>query len=366
VTGNGLITNVRDSEGRRIQSTYQNFQPVSYTFDGLGQRVKKASAHWPSTVFVFDAFGQLAAEYGTATAVDCGTCYPIADSLGSTRLVANENGDAVQRFDWTPFGPAITEGTAWSNGRSGTQWDAATAVKQQFGGHYLDDLSYEGKIDFFGARDFQRSFGRFLSPDENLMDQDPADPLSWNLYTFVRNNPLRYTDPTGRACKEEGEFTVDDRKGKPCNFALLHTAHAKAEPVALADFERSHGEWASAVIAEIGNRTSDGSVVIEGYLASREWRSMIKSPFAAIISYYVPAPDTLVGFPNARRSRSKTPMGGGKLRRRWKDSDGNIYEWDYQHGTVEKYNRRGRHQGEFDAATGRQTKSPDATRDVEP
>ena len=30
------------------------------------------------------------------------------------------------------------------------------------------------------------------------MDQDPSDPQSWNLYGYVRNNPLSFVDPTGR------------------------------------------------------------------------------------------------------------------------------------------------------------------------
>lgn len=33
-------------------------------------------------------------------------------------------------------------------------------------------------------------------------------------------------------------------------------------------------------------------------------------------------------------------------RKRWKDDKGNIYEWDYQHGAVEKYNKNGTHLGE--------------------
>jgi Cytotoxic len=55
----------------------------------------------------------------------------------------------------------------------------------------------------------------------------------------------------------------------------------------------------------------------------------------------VPAPKELEAFPDAERAKPKTPVqGGGGLRQRWKDSDGNIYEWDRQHGTVEKYNKR--------------------------
>lgn len=81
----------------------------------------------------------------------------------------------------------------------------------------------------------------------------------------------------------------------------------------------------------------------------------------------VPAPQDLEAFPGAERVRRKTPVkGGGGLRPRWKDGDGIIYEWDSQHGAVEKYNPRGKHLGEFDPETGEQTKPADKTRNVEP
>lgn len=56
----------------------------------------------------------------------------------------------------------------------------------------------------------------------------------------------------------------------------------------------------------------------------------------------------------------------GKLRRRWKDPDGTIYEWDSKSGKVEKFTRRGYHLGEFDHVTGIQTKAADPSRRVEP
>jgi hypothetical protein len=37
-----------------------------------------------------------------------------------------------------------------------------------------------------------------------------------------------------------------------------------------------------------------------------------------------------------------------------------------KHGAVEKYNRRGKHLGEFNSETGEQTKPADKTREVEP
>ena len=54
-----------------------------------------------------------------------------------------------------------------------------------------------------------------------------------------------------------------------------------------------------------------------------------------------PEDDALPGFPEAKRSKSKTWFPGGK-RRRWKEPDGTIYEWDYENGRVEVYGRRGR------------------------
>jgi hypothetical protein len=81
---------------------------------------------------------------------------------------------------------------------------------------------------------------------------------------------------------------------------------------------------------------------------------------------YVPPPKTLRAFPDAWRVPAKTPMPGGGRRVRWKDPAGTIYEWDYQHGTVEMYDTRGRHLGEFDPDTGRRIKDANATRRVQP
>lgn len=80
----------------------------------------------------------------------------------------------------------------------------------------------------------------------------------------------------------------------------------------------------------------------------------------------VPAPRSLPAFPNAKKATSKTLFPGGGLRKRWKDDDGAIYEWDYAHGAVEKYDSRGHHQGEFDPDDGRQLKPASPSRRIEP
>jgi hypothetical protein len=46
------------------------------------------------------------------------------------------------------------------------------------------------------------------------------------------------------------------------------------------------------------------------------------------------------------------------------DDEGNIYEWNYQHGAVEKYSEDDKHRGEYDAETGTQNSqaTPSASR----
>ena len=68
-----------------------------------------------------------------------------------------------------------------------------------------------------------------------------------------------------------------------------------------------------------------------------------------------------------RRVRRKTPLRrGGGLRPRWRDAKGNLYEWDYQHGTLEKYNKRGMHLGEYDPLTGVLLSPANLTRSINP
>jgi hypothetical protein len=79
---------------------------------------------------------------------------------------------------------------------------------------------------------------------------------------------------------------------------------------------------------------------------------------------YIPPPKTLPAFPDAKTVRPKTPLKGRGYRKRWKDSEF-IYEWDSFHGRVEKYDKQGKHLGEFDYETGERTKDPEPGRSIE-
>ena len=69
----------------------------------------------------------------------------------------------------------------------------------------------ESALDNFGARYYSSPLGHFSSADEPLADQFEGDPHSWNLYLYVRDDPLNATDPDGRTCTKDknGNYSGD-------------------------------------------------------------------------------------------------------------------------------------------------------------
>ena len=74
---------------------------------------------------------------------------------------------------------------------------AEWTIVRQFTGKERDS---ETGLDYFGARYFSSAQGRWTSPDAPFADQHVEDPQSWNMYAYVRNNPLAHVDPNGKAC----------------------------------------------------------------------------------------------------------------------------------------------------------------------
>lgn len=66
-------------------------------------------------------------------------------------------------------------------------------VVQEFTGHERDEIS---SLDYMKLRYYQPQYGRFNRPDPKR-DLDLTNPTSFNLYAYVRGNPVNFTDPTG-------------------------------------------------------------------------------------------------------------------------------------------------------------------------
>jgi RHS repeat-associated protein len=62
----------------------------------------------------------------------------------------------------------------------------------------IKERDAETGLDCFGFRYYSGAQGRWTSPDAPFADQHPENPQSWNLYGYVRNNPLNSIDPDGR------------------------------------------------------------------------------------------------------------------------------------------------------------------------
>ncbi len=221
----GGLSMTYDAESRMsqaVKSVVGQSWTTQYKYDGDGRRVRKLDTAGANTVYVYDAQGGLAAEYYSGAVMTTkGVDYLTADHLGSTRMIANESGTITAKRDYQPFGEEVPAGTGGRPEVYGNQ----TQIKQQFTGKERDG---ETGLDYFGARYLSGAQGRFTSPDEPLFDQSPNDPQSWNLYSCVRNNPLRYTDPTGNKCVnlDGGGQGDDGQPGDPCpESAGINTTH---------------------------------------------------------------------------------------------------------------------------------------------
>jgi RHS repeat-associated protein len=106
--------------------------------------------------------------------------YYSGDQIGSTRIVTDSGGWSVSSEIYYPFGqePNATGGPD----------------HYKFTGKERDT---ESGLDYSGARFYLSAVGRFMSPDPLNAGADPNNPQSWNMYSYVLNNPLSLTDPLG-------------------------------------------------------------------------------------------------------------------------------------------------------------------------
>jgi len=103
------------------------------------------------------------------------------DHFGSTDLVKDESQQIAEETTYKSFGEPIDDGF----------------------NRYL----HGGKVDFtgiyyYGARYYNPILTKFVQPDSSI--PNPYNPQDLNRYSYVRNNPYKYTDPNGLAAVEIG------------------------------------------------------------------------------------------------------------------------------------------------------------------
>jgi len=119
------------------------------------------------------------------------TYYSSSDHLGSADVVTDESGAVIVRESFAPFG--ARRGSNWTGAPTTTEMNAIAAISRDgFTGHEM--LDSVGLVHMNG-RVYDQATGRFISADPYV--QDPFDSQSLNRYSYVGNNPLSYTDPSG-------------------------------------------------------------------------------------------------------------------------------------------------------------------------
>ncbi|MEK7084813.1 MAG: RHS repeat-associated core domain-containing protein, partial [Patescibacteria group bacterium] len=166
---------------------------LSFAYDDAGNRIKK-SVGTDTTYYLNDGvrvLNELNADgavtksiiYGLGTIAEVDNLgvltYVHEDVLGSAALLTDDTGASVQRYEYEPFGAIM--------GMDGTR-----ETKYLFTGQEFDP---ESELYYYNARYYNPATGRFISRDP--IRGFAGDVLAANAYIYVRNNPLRYVDPTG-------------------------------------------------------------------------------------------------------------------------------------------------------------------------
>src|SRR3989338_500185 len=129
--------------------------------------IEKAPNSLPDNVIVY-SYGPngLAAKSDSS-----GTYYYHKDHLGSNSLVTDEEGDIVYSSDYEPYGSSFNE--------EGEE-------RYTYNNKELDSSG----LYYYGARYYDSSLGRFISAD-------PIKDYLFSPYVYVRDNPMKYVDPSG-------------------------------------------------------------------------------------------------------------------------------------------------------------------------
>jgi RHS repeat-associated protein len=136
------------------------------------------SKAWQHTNLFLD--GQLFATYKSSHLY-----FSLNDWLGTRRAEVSSSGCTATTYSNLPYGDQlVTSGGG-----------CPYITEQHFTGKERDG---ESGNDYFGARYYASSMGRWVSPDPTqLWYADPSNPQSLNLYGYAWNNPNKYVDNNG-------------------------------------------------------------------------------------------------------------------------------------------------------------------------
>lgn len=204
---------------------------------------------------------------GTSTAANLK--YVFTDAQGSGRALMNNTGSGtstiVSRHDYLPFGEEIWAGVGL---RTIMQKYATTSkVRQKFALTERDEAS---GLDHTWFRKYESYAGRWTSPDP--LAGTIANPQTLNRYTYVNNDPVNATDPTGLMPQMCGA----DLSFQDCGGGAGFWGGGRGFGPHIAEFDREYGGLPPNVISgmDIHNERLNNAVNGYGYLTNEEVRNL--------------------------------------------------------------------------------------------
>ncbi|ERJ19291.1 Rhs family protein [Salinisphaera shabanensis E1L3A] len=160
---------------------------------------------------------------------DNDTEYLHRDHLGSITAMTDSSGEVQNHFSYDAFGKRRFDDW-FANPSDSLLYDLAIEPRRGFTGHaHLDNV---GLIHMNG-RVYDPILGRFTSPDTYV--QFPETTQGFNRYTYVNNNPLSYTDPSGHfigvSAAAIGSFIAANSTQIAVSAALIAAGEAFDEPL---------------------------------------------------------------------------------------------------------------------------------------
>jgi RHS repeat-associated protein len=129
------------------------------------------------------------------------TNYILTDHLGSINYVLDENGSVEQELSYDAWGRMRNPAT-WTN-----YSNTATPKRPLFErGYTMHEHLDAFKLINMNGRMYDPVVARFLSPDPII--QATENTQSYNSYSYVMNNPLRFTDPSGFVALDNCDWFV--------------------------------------------------------------------------------------------------------------------------------------------------------------
>lgn len=224
---------VYNSAGRPVQLYIGARLVAEYAYNARGERIRKTRydtfGEADTTYYLYED-GRLTGETDSNGRITAYYVYlnnrPVAvlknkqiyaihtDHLGTPMAVTDSSGQRVWHADYDPFGKTTANQDPDNDGQ-------AFSLPLRFPGQYADSET-DTYYNYF--RDYDPSTGRYLTSDPTGL------PAGLNTYVYVNNDPLRWSDPKGKAIQIPVIIAVCFAD-PPCAAALLAGAIATGKVI---------------------------------------------------------------------------------------------------------------------------------------